>query len=305
MPIFDKDKFAQLLDLAKGDRSINQYSLISGVSAAHISRLLRGLLDTPPSPEIIKKLSDRACNDITYYELMDAAGHISGHYEKQHVNPEEVMYTEYDENGNLISQLIKVRLSSDNENSNNFIVSDIKQKIFIKVPILGRIRAGLPILASENWEGSIDLAEDIKADFALRVEGDSMSWVGICDGDLALFRQVNSAQQGEIVAVGVEDNEWCATLKYYIVENGIPLLRAANPNYPDMPMTPNHRIIGTLVCLQKEAPSINTYKSFLTAKELSDEHWNDVIEKATQYGLESKQLIQLIELFSHMVKHVK
>lgn len=74
---FDKELFADLLKKAKGDRSINQYALHSGVSAAHISRLMRGLLDTPPNPDTIKLLSEKAYNGVTYEDLMAAAGHVN------------------------------------------------------------------------------------------------------------------------------------------------------------------------------------------------------------------------------------
>jgi hypothetical protein len=73
---FNKELFAELLNKAKGDRSINNYALKSGVTAAHISRLLRSLLDTPPMPDTIKKLSDHAHNDVHYNDLMSAAGHF-------------------------------------------------------------------------------------------------------------------------------------------------------------------------------------------------------------------------------------
>ncbi len=73
---FNKEKFAELLEKAKGKRSINNYALKSGVTSAHISRLLRGLLDTPPMPDTIKKLSDHAHNEVRYNDLMVAAGHF-------------------------------------------------------------------------------------------------------------------------------------------------------------------------------------------------------------------------------------
>lgn len=80
MTEFDKEKFAELLYKAKGKRSINNYALKSGVTSAHISRLLRGLLDTAPTPPTIKKLADHAQNDVTYEDLMKAAGHIENNY---------------------------------------------------------------------------------------------------------------------------------------------------------------------------------------------------------------------------------
>lgn len=76
MTEFDAAQFAALLDQAKGNRSINQYARESGVTSAHISRLSRGLLSTPPSPQIIRKLADSAYNGITYEALMAAAGHV-------------------------------------------------------------------------------------------------------------------------------------------------------------------------------------------------------------------------------------
>lgn len=73
---FNKEQFAKLLEKAKGNRSINKYASDANVSPAHISRLLRQLLDAPPSPEIISKLSQAAFNEVTYDNLMTAAGHI-------------------------------------------------------------------------------------------------------------------------------------------------------------------------------------------------------------------------------------
>ena len=74
---FKKELFAQLLEKAKGDRSINRFAEDTGVSAAHISRFLRNLIDAAPSPETISKLSSKAYNDISYRDLMAAAGHIA------------------------------------------------------------------------------------------------------------------------------------------------------------------------------------------------------------------------------------
>lgn len=73
---FDKSRFAHLLKMAQGSRSINKYASDSGVTAAHISRLLREKIDTPPNPDTIKKLAEAAGNNVTYDELMVAAGHI-------------------------------------------------------------------------------------------------------------------------------------------------------------------------------------------------------------------------------------
>jgi hypothetical protein len=77
MGSFDKPKFAELLDKAKGNRSINQYGLHSGVDAGYISRLLRKMVEAAPLPPTLKKLADKAYNGITYEDFMIAAGHLS------------------------------------------------------------------------------------------------------------------------------------------------------------------------------------------------------------------------------------
>lgn len=79
--VFNKESFALLLERAKGDRSINQYANETGVSAAHISRFLRQLIDAPPTPETISKLAAKAYNEVTYQDLMIAAGHLAEQYE--------------------------------------------------------------------------------------------------------------------------------------------------------------------------------------------------------------------------------
>lgn len=73
---FNKAEFAQLLVRAKGDRSINQYATDTDVSAAHISRFLREMIDTPPAPETLSKLASKAYNEVTYRDFMVAAGHL-------------------------------------------------------------------------------------------------------------------------------------------------------------------------------------------------------------------------------------
>lgn len=74
---FDKNRFAILLEKAKGkERSINKYAKECDISSAHISRLIRGLVNTPPTPDTILRLSSVANNGVTYNELMNAAGYF-------------------------------------------------------------------------------------------------------------------------------------------------------------------------------------------------------------------------------------
>lgn len=103
-----------------------------------------------------------------------------------------------------------------------------------KVPIIGTIAAGAPILAQENIEGYEVVPENINVDFCLRVKGDSMVGARILDGDLVYIRKQPTVDNGEIAAVIIDDE---ATLKRFYKLNGIAILRAENPKYPDINIT--------------------------------------------------------------------
>ena len=79
-----------------------------------------------------------------------------------------------------------------------------------KVPLLGTIAAGIPILAEENFDGYIELHDNVHADFCLRIRGDSMINARIYDGDIVFIRQQPDVDNGEIAAVLLDDD---ATLK--------------------------------------------------------------------------------------------
>ncbi|WP_412523933.1 LexA family protein [Clostridium sp. JS66] len=92
--------------------------------------------------------------------------------------------------------------------------------------------------------------------------------MGALETELPIFKHSNVASHGDLVAAGENNGNWCATLKFFMQENGTPFLRAANPNYKDIPMTSNHRIIGVLVNVIKHPPSLYTYRDFLVKKDL-------------------------------------
>jgi len=85
----------------------------------------------------------------------------------------------------------------------------------ISIPLLGQIAAGSPILAEENIEDYLSFPEEMFSHgeyFALTVKGDSMIEGGIFDGDIAVIKKQNTANNGEIVAALIEDE---ATLKVF------------------------------------------------------------------------------------------
>lgn len=115
------------------------------------------------------------------------------------------------------------------------------------LPLLGKIAAGQPILATEDCEYFSPI-NDTKADFCLKVKGDSMIGAGIKDGDIVFIRKQDSVDDGEIAAVLVEDE---ATLKRVYISDDAVTLISENPKYKPMIYTKkqckNIRILGKAV----------------------------------------------------------
>ena len=101
----------------------------------------------------------------------------------------------------------------------------------VKVPLVGEIACGVPILAEQNIERYVDMPEGCRADFALLCHGDSMINVGIQDGDIVYIRQQPTVENGQIAAVLI-DNE--ATLKHVYLSGNTLVLQPANINYAPM-----------------------------------------------------------------------
>jgi repressor LexA len=99
----------------------------------------------------------------------------------------------------------------------------------LPIPIVGRVRAGEPILAIENIEGYINLDRNLVSSgdvFLLRVQGDSMIDAHIQDGDFALVKPQPNAENGEIVVALIEDE---ATIKRIFKKRDLIRLEPANP----------------------------------------------------------------------------
>ena len=127
-----------------------------------------------------------------------------------------------------------------------------------KVPRLGTIACGEPILAQENIENYDKAPEGVNCDFTLKCKGDSMTGARINDGDIVYVRQQDEVENGEIAAVLVDDASEIstATLKrVYLYENQI-VLQAENPKYSPLVYTGEDmnkvRIIGKAVAFLSE-----------------------------------------------------
>jgi repressor LexA len=117
-----------------------------------------------------------------------------------------------------------------------------------KLPLLGQIAAGGPLLAEENIEDQIAVPETLRGDFVLRVKGDSMIEAGILDGDLVVVRRAQDAQNGDIVVALAGDDESAdeATVKTFYREKGRVRLQPENASLA--PIYAEHvQILGKVV----------------------------------------------------------
>jgi len=122
-----------------------------------------------------------------------------------------------------------------------------------KIPLLGKVSAGQPILAEEDFECYFEVDTDIKGDFCLHVNGDSMVNARINDGDIVFIRQQPDVNDGEIGVVLIDDE---ATLKRVYKNNGSITLVAENTKYKPIVIsgkeTIDVRILGKAVAFQSD-----------------------------------------------------
>lgn len=131
------------------------------------------------------------------------------------------------------------------KNSRNIILPDRGNSV--AVPLVGRVKAGPFTLATEDIEGYYRLDKSWVSGncFLLRVDGDSMINDHILNGDLALIRPQNTADDGDVVVAMIEDE---ATLKRFYRMGEFVQLEARNPDFASMVVSANVvTIIGKLI----------------------------------------------------------
>lgn len=133
------------------------------------------------------------------------------------------------------------------ENNKRRAISLPESKRQGRIPVVGMVQAGMPVLAVEQVEQTIPWDGDPSC-FALRVRGDSMINAGILEGDKVVVRPQADADNGDIV-VAMLDNE--ATVKRLHLENGQVWLLPENPAYP--PIAGNAAaIVGKVLAVLRE-----------------------------------------------------
>jgi repressor LexA len=136
-------------------------------------------------------------------------------------------------------------------------ISQARSWIRHQIPLLGSIIAGKPDNADGRIDGCIDidpttlrLPKNART-FALKVRGDSMRNAAILEGDVVIM-EFREAKHGDIVAALIDGE---TTLKRFIVQNGVPYLRASNPKYPDRIPARELVIQGVLIALLRLSKS--------------------------------------------------
>jgi len=121
-------------------------------------------------------------------------------------------------------------------------VEGLVAKGAVRLPLVGNVAAGTPILAEQNIEDHILISDQLAQDgwFLLKVRGDSMVNAGILDGDLVLVRPQPSADNGQII-VAMVDSE--ATVKRLDRRNGTVRLLPENDDYEPI-VAPDAQVVG-------------------------------------------------------------
>lgn len=140
-----------------------------------------------------------------------------------------------------------------NEDGTSATLAEVKEspdRGTVSLPLVGRVAAGMPILAEQNVEDTFTLPTEITTDacsFVLEVHGNSMVNVGIYNGDYIVVREQKSAMNGEIV-VAMIDGE--ATVKTFYKEQGVVRLQPENDTMEPI-YVKNPVILGKVVALMR------------------------------------------------------
>lgn len=132
---------------------------------------------------------------------------------------------------------------------------EVRQKEKMRVrelPVVGRVTAGLPMYAQQEWDGSVVVDGTLFPGtnlFCLRVQGESMQDAGILDGDLVVCEPRQYAENGEVVAVLIQGEE--ATVKRFFLGGDYIELRPENEKfnairYPFSDILVQGKVVGVI-----------------------------------------------------------
>lgn len=120
----------------------------------------------------------------------------------------------------------------------------------LTIPVVGTIRAGTPILATEQIEEYLSISRDLfplEEGFGLRVVGDSMKGAGIMEGDIVVVRGNAEIRNGDIVVALLQDE---ATVKRLFIKDGFVILKPEHPQMKPISVSPEDlKVLGKVVGL--------------------------------------------------------
>lgn len=150
---------------------------------------------------------------------------------------------------NKLEERNLIRRSKSKNRAIELIQTDLDDPVpsnITRIPLIGNIAAGIPILAQENLVENFDFSKTIFCGdglFMLTVHGDSMIDVGIMNGDFIVVRKQETAENGEIVVALIDDS---ATVKTFYKEKNNIRLQPENPLYKPI-ITQDVSILGKVV----------------------------------------------------------
>ena len=203
MSTFNRPALSAILTQALDGRLMSEYANDAGVRLTYVSELIRQERSNPPQPKTLKKLALAARGGIRYEDLMSAAGHL----------PDLDPSMDPEEGGTIIGSLTKHRPSIGN-----------------LIPIMGSVRCGPGGLAFDEPQGEIAVSQGEEDFFALYCKGQSMTGLGINEGDIAIIQPKKDLHNGDLAVVVVDDEE--GTLKKFYKKDKMIILEAANSDYP-------------------------------------------------------------------------
>ena len=203
--------------------------------------------------EIIARNVEKLCESrgITIAQLQRDLGLSNGYIRKLRIGqtPSVDRLNKIAEYLDVTSEFLTGEVSSYNRS---------KSGKGVRIPLLGKVAAGLPIEASENLIGEEEIPERLANSgtyFALLIKGDSMSPY-ICNGDKVIVRQQSEVENGQIAIVLVNGSD-AVCKEFKKLENGLMLI-SKNPNYDPMVFTQAEveslpvRVIGRVVEIRRE-----------------------------------------------------
>jgi len=247
-------------------KSIYELAREAQVDAGYISRL-ENAHRNPPSPRILQRFAEAL--NVRVDLLMMAAGYLEFDTAGRQLDEEEIVrrveaeltsvhesLSDDSETGVSIKSRQEIQdVLRQLESMRKSLLDALKEGPSMEVPVLGQIPAGFPVGVEENTIGKLGvertgLPNDPDV-FALKVSGDSLTGIGIFEGDYVLLSPMlkNALDQGSVCAVRLDNDE--VTLKrVYFASDGV-ILRAANPDYADL-KRPTVSVIGKVVRLVRQ-----------------------------------------------------